>query len=117
MPEKLKIPGRIVAMSETDHYLTICTETQVYALHYRNKKCEPPLLIFDITDYQDKPTEKELEEKKKKEEMREIRRNLLEDCVETVRLQIAAEMDLYHCSISDSIAAIAELNRMDGYHG
>lgn len=107
MENKTKIPGRIVAMSESDLYLTIATGTQVYEISYREGK--PPRLIFDITDYQDKPTEEELEDIKVQKKLLKDAKKLLEVFVER---QIYGK-DEKRADIADIIAAIAELYKMD----
>lgn len=113
MENKTKIPGRIVAMSESDLYLTIATGTQVYEISYREGK--PPRLIFDITDYQDKPTEEELEEKKLKKERKDKRRQILQGAVDMLLEVIASKEGekLSPEAVTYGIAAIAELNKMD----
>lgn len=76
MTNKLNIPGKIVgitsfgtvsACGDEREVTLIATETNVYRMHSDNP--ETLRSVFDITDYHDKPIEKELAEKKKKEEV------------------------------------------------
>lgn len=116
MTNTLKIPGKIVGINSlfTEGYpstMYISTETAVYRMDddRESSLCK----VLDITDYQDKPTEKELKEKKKE---RDNRRALLNGCVNGVLAWSAGEIDPdedIQGKVNVAIAAVAELNNMD----
>lgn len=108
MTNTLKIPGKIVGITHAnDGGMVIATETQVF---YIGRDADIKNPVFDITDYQEKPTEKELEDiKDQKKLLKDAKKKLLEVFVER---QIYGK-DEKKAEIADIIAAIAELNKMD----